>query len=62
VFGARRGDKTRPGWRDQIVSDLAIARRCGWRVEWVRELNRDDYEVLVDMLRQETRDAERREF
>jgi hypothetical protein len=56
------GAKKRPGWRDSISSDLAIARRCGWRVEWVRELSLDDYEVLVEMLIQETRDAEREAF
>jgi hypothetical protein len=27
-----------------------------WRVEWVRELSRDDYEVLLQMITEETQD------
>lgn len=30
-----------------------------WRVEWVRELSVDDYTVLVELLEEETREAER---
>ena len=35
---------------DRRRSDLALAIRCHWRVDWVRELDELDYEVLCDML------------
>jgi hypothetical protein len=33
-----------------IVADLAVARRCGWRYEWVRDLEVDVYHILLDEL------------
>jgi len=35
------------------VSDLKIAMRCGWRYEWVRDLDMDVHEVLVEELLRE---------
>lgn len=32
------------------MSDLNIARRCGWRYEWVIALDADVYDVLVSEL------------
>jgi len=32
------------------VSDLVIARRFGWRYEWVRDLEADVHQVLVEEL------------
>jgi hypothetical protein len=32
------------------VSDLIIARRYGWRYEWVRDLPLDVYQVLIEEL------------
>jgi hypothetical protein len=46
---ARRGKKN-PRRRAERRSDLALAVRCGWRVEWVRDLDPDDYAELVDLL------------
>jgi hypothetical protein len=35
------------------VSDLIIARRYGWRYEWVRDLPVDVYEVLIEEIQRE---------
>jgi hypothetical protein len=32
------------------VTDLRIAMRCGWRYEWVADLDPDVYDVLIDEL------------
>ena len=37
-----------------------MARRCGWRYEWVEALDLDVYRVLIDELLAEQRDADRR--
>jgi len=42
-----------------VISDLVIARRCGWRYEWVRDLDADVHSVLVDQLTAEAERAER---
>jgi len=34
--------------------DLAIARRMGWRYEWVEDLDADVYDVLVAELTKES--------
>ena len=36
------------------MTDLAIARRCGWRLEWVRALDEDEYDILLETLLEET--------
>jgi hypothetical protein len=33
--------------------DLTIARRCGWRYEWVAALDADVYTVLLEELTRE---------
>jgi len=42
------------------VSDLIIARRYGWRYEWVRDLEADVHQVLVEELIREADEAEAR--
>ena len=37
--GAARRRKKNPDYRDRIVGDLGLAVRCGWRYEWVTELD-----------------------
>ena len=41
------------------MSDLVIARRFGWRYEWVRDLDADVHRVLIEELvrEQELADA-----
>jgi hypothetical protein len=41
------------------VSDLVIARRFGWRYEWVRDLEADVHQVLVEELVAEAERADR---
>jgi hypothetical protein len=41
------------------VSDLIIARRFGWRYEWVRDLETDVHQVLIEELTAEAARAER---
>jgi hypothetical protein len=36
-----------------VTSDLVIARRCGWRYEWVRDLDADIHQVLIEELLRE---------
>ena len=38
------------------MTTLAIARRCGWRYDWVDELPVDVYRVLIDQLLKEQAD------
>lgn len=38
---------------------LNIARRCGWRYEWVDALDADVYQVLLDQLLKEDADRDR---
>jgi len=33
-----------------VISDLIIARRFGWRYEWVRDMDAAVHEVLVEEL------------
>jgi hypothetical protein len=42
-----------------VISDLTIARRFGWRYEWVRDLDADVHQVLVEELVRESEKAER---
>lgn len=41
------------------MSDLTIARRFGWRYEWVRDLEADVHQVLIEELVKEHDAAER---
>jgi hypothetical protein len=41
-----------------VTEDLAIARRCGWRYEWVAGLDADVHAVLVETLTREQTAAE----
>jgi hypothetical protein len=41
------------------VSDLIIARRFGWRYEWVRDLDADIHQVLIEELTAEAERSER---
>lgn len=41
------------------MSDLIIARRFGWRYEWVRDLDADVHQLLVEELTAEAERAER---
>jgi hypothetical protein len=41
-----------------VISDLVIARRFGWRYEWVRDLDADVHQVLVEELVREQEQAE----
>lgn len=41
------------------MSDLTIARRFGWRYEWVRDLDADVHQVLVEELVREQEQADR---
>jgi hypothetical protein len=45
--------KEEPGYRERIARDLSIARRCHWPYHYVRELDPDVYDVLVEQLNQE---------
>ena len=48
---AEREEEKKTGhWEQQVRSDLAIARVFSWRYEWVAELDRDVYRVLVESL------------
>ena len=65
---ARRGAGPRPArapgkpyWREWIESDLLIARAMHWKFEWVGELPREVYDVLVARLNNEA-DADHREI
>jgi hypothetical protein len=42
-----------------VISDLIIARRFGWRYEWVRDLDADVHELLVEELVREQEQADR---
>ena len=42
-----------------MISDLVIARRFGWRYEWVRDLDVDVHSILVEELVREQEQAER---
>jgi hypothetical protein len=42
-----------------VISDLKIARRFGWRYEWVRDLDADVHQILVEELVRESEKAER---
>ena len=42
-----------------MISDLIIARRFGWRYEWVRDLDADVHELLVEELVREQEQADR---
>jgi hypothetical protein len=42
-----------------VTSDLTIARRFGWRYEWVRDLDADVHQILVEELVRESEKAER---
>jgi hypothetical protein len=42
-----------------VISDLVIARRFGWRYEWVRDLDADVHSILVEELVREQEKAER---
>jgi hypothetical protein len=42
-----------------VISDLTIARRFGWRYEWVRDMDADVHQVLVEALVAEHDQAER---
>jgi len=42
-----------------VISDLVIARRFGWRYEWVRDLDVDVHAILVEELVREQEQAER---
>ena len=42
-----------------MISDLTIARRFGWRYEWVRDMDADVHQVLVEELVREYDQAER---
>jgi hypothetical protein len=54
----RTPKKKSPVDRERIARDLAIARRCGWTYDYVRELDPDVYDVLVEQLNQEAADAD----
>lgn len=41
-----------------MISDLVIARRFGWRYEWVRDLDADVHQLLVEELVREQEQAE----
>jgi len=41
-----------------VISDLVIARRFGWRYEWVRDLDADVHQLLVEELVRESEQAE----
>lgn len=41
------------------MTNLAIARRCSWRYEWVEALDHEVYEVLLEELQREQREWER---
>jgi hypothetical protein len=41
------------------MSDLTIARRFGWRYEWVRDMDADVHQVLIEALVREHDEAER---
>jgi hypothetical protein len=41
-----------------VISDLVIARRFGWRYEWVRDLDADVHQLLVEELVREQEQAE----
>ena len=40
------------------MSDLVIARRFGWRYEWVRDLDADVHSLLIEELTAEAQRAE----
>ena len=40
------------------MSDLIIARRFGWRYEWVRDLDADVHSLLIEELTAEAARAE----
>lgn len=42
-----------------MISDLVIARRFGWRYEWVRDLDADVHQLLVEELVREADALER---
>jgi len=42
-----------------VISDLMIARRFGWRYEWVRDMDVDVHQVLVEELVREADERER---
>jgi len=42
-----------------VISDLIIARRFGWRYEWVRDLDADVHQVLIEELTAEAAQADR---
>jgi len=44
-----------------VISDLVIARRFGWRYEWVRDMDADVHQVLVEDLIREHDEAEARD-
>jgi len=39
-----------------VISDLLIARRFGWRYEWVRDLDVDVHQILIEELIREGRE------
>jgi hypothetical protein len=41
-----------------VISDLVIARRFGWRYEWVRDLDANVHQLLVEELVREQEQAE----
>jgi hypothetical protein len=56
---ARRELAEKPEWREWIESDLLVARAMSWRYEWVGELPRDVYDVLIEMLNREADERQR---
>ena len=48
--GAAGAGEATPGSVTAIRSDLNIARRCGWRYDWVRDLDEHVHRILVEML------------
>ena len=51
--GRTRSGKKLPGWHDELASDIGIARRCGWTLDYVRSLDPDDYDAIVETLNAE---------
>lgn len=40
------------------MTDLALAIRYGWRYEWVRDLDADVHDVLIEELRRADEEAD----
>ena len=53
---ARAAQKKNPRWCATRRRDLRLAIQCGWRVEWVRALDVDDYDTLIELVSQPSGD------